>query len=336
MLTLENIMKKNVILIILIISLTFSIIWNIIHYQKNTAPEADFKKCSSQYPLISSELDCGTINEKIEQVEDIDKKIEDLTNKEEQAHNAQQISVFFRDLNSRRWFGVNENVNFYPASLAKLPMAMMFYKTAEVNKKILDIPLAISAENIKTNEGQHYIPQESLENGKFYPIKELLRRILIFSDNAPIDPLMRASDSFRTSILTDLGIFFEPESAKDEDGSWNINAKNYANLFRILFNASYIRPEYSNEILDQLSQSTFKNALAAGVPEGIRVAHKYGEMSHLDAKSQQKSLILNDCGIIYKKDHPYILCIMTQGDKLEELERIIREISKTVYDSSSL
>lgn len=327
-------MSKRIILIVSVSAFVFLIsLAAFFPYQSDNHLVTDFKKCSDQYFFVNPELDCGTINEKIEQFEEIDKRIETLANQEEQAGNAQQISVFFRDLNSRRWFGVNENNNFYPASLAKLPMAMMFYKTAEVNKKILDVPLEISAEDIQTNQRQNYQPRETLEAGKSYSIHELLRRILIFSDNAPIEPLMDASDSFRTAVLTDLGIFFESETEKEDEGNWNINSKNYANLFRILYNASYLRPAYSNEILDQLSQSPFKNALAAGVPSDIKIAHKYGEMSHLNKNTGKESLILNDCGIVYKEKNPYILCVMTQGEKFENLEKIIQKISQTVYES---
>jgi beta-lactamase class A len=291
----------------------------------------DFKKCSDQYPFISPELDCGTINEKIEQIGNMDNKIEILINQEVQAGHADQASVFFRDLNTRQWFGVNENVNFYPASLAKLPIAMMFYKTAEVNKKILDVSLSITQEDLDLNAGQHFQPQEFLEAGKSYSVQELIRRMLVYSDNAPANQLLHASDSFRDSVLTDLGIYFPPQTG-EANGEWNISAKTYANLFRILFNASYIRPEYSNTILDSLSNSTFKDGLVAGVPEGTKIAHKFGEITHTDDQTKQTTSILNDCGIIYKKNSPYILCIMTQGNDFTNLENIVKSISESVYN----
>lgn len=300
--------------------------------RKRDVDNEGFKSCSEQYPFLSDELDCGTINEKIEQVEGIDDEIESYANKEETAGNAEGISVFFRDLDTRRWFGVNETVNFYPASLAKLPIAMMIYKTAEVNKRTLEMELPITDKDLSLNEGQRYIPKSVLENGKSYPVRELVRRMLIYSDNAPVNPLLNASTNLREPIFSDLGVYTMPDS--NDPGRWDITAKNYSNLFRILYNASYLRPEYSNIILDQLSESTFRNALAAGVPDDIRVAHKFGETSAKDGLTGKTSVILNDCGVIYKKDAPYILCVMTRGEKHEELERIIKEISERVYHSN--
>ncbi len=297
----------------------------------DTASEG-FKSCSEQYPFLSDELDCGTINEKIEQVKGIDDEIEAYTNKEETAGNAEGISVFFRDLDTRRWFGVNENANFYPASLAKLPIAMMTYKTAEVNKRTLDLELPIGEKDLSLNEGQRYTPESVLESGKSYSVRELVKRMLIYSDNAPVNPLLDASANLREPIFSDLGVYAMPSDSSP--GRWNITSKNYSNLFRILYNASYLRPEYSDAVLKQLSESTFKNALAAGVPDDIRVAHKFGEASAKDESTGKTSVILNDCGIVYKKNAPYILCIMTRGEKYEELERIIKEISEKVYRSN--
>jgi beta-lactamase class A len=306
--------------------------WGVSLSRKISAHD-NFKKCSDQYAFISPEIDCSNINEKIEQFDVLEKKIQTIVNQEEQAGNAQQISVFFRDLNTRQWVGVNENVNFYPASLAKLPLAMMFYKTAEVNKKILDTPLLITEEDTKLNIGQTYQLKEALEPNKTYPVKELLRRILTYSDNVPVNSLMNASNSFRDSVLTDLGIYFPPQEG-EENGQWNITAKNYANLFRILYNASYVRPEYSSTILTNLSESTFTNALVSGVPKETKIAHKFGEIFQTDKETGASITILNDCGIVYKQNNPYILCVMTQGKEIAAMEKIIKNISQVVYETN--
>lgn len=326
-------MAMKIIALFSALTLGAIVIWGALsESEKSDTGNEGFKSCSEEYPFLSRELDCGTINEKIEQVEGIDDEIEAYANKEETAGNATGISVFFRDLDTRRWFGVNENANFYPASLAKLPIAMMIYKTAEVNKRILDLALPITEKDLSLNDGQQYIPESSLENGKSYPVRELVERMLVYSDNAPVNPLLDASAALREPIFSDLGVYTMPDN--DDPGRWSITAKNYSNLFRILYNASYLRPEYSDTILKQLSGSTFKNALAGGVPDDIRVAHKFGETSTHDKSTGKTSVILNDCGIVYKKDAPYILCIMTRGEKHGELERIIREISEKVYRSN--
>lgn len=40
---------------------------------------------------------------------------------------------------------------------------------------------------------------------------------------------------------------------------------------------------------------------------------------------------LHDCGIIYYPNNPYVLCVMTRGDSMEELKKIISTISLMTY-----
>lgn len=291
-----------------------------------------FKSCQQQYSFLSPEIDCGTIDGQINQISGINDSIDVFVEQEKKLGKADEISVFFRDLNTRRWFGINEDAHFYPASLAKLPFAMMLYKIAETDKTILDNPFTLDTSDMQLNAGQHYQPAETLETGKAYPLRELLRHLLIFSDNAPINKLMDFSAPLRDSILNDLGVL-SPANTGTTEAKWDITAKTYANLFRILYNISYLNPEYSNTLLDELSQSTFKNGLVAGVPEGIKVAHKFGEASETDSSTKEIYTIINDCGIIYKQDSPYILCVMTQGKQYDDLENIIKIISEKAYQS---
>jgi hypothetical protein len=296
------------------------------------AQDRDFLRCSERYTFLSSELDCGTINEKIEQVGRVSESVGNYTNQEENAGRVRQVSVFFRDLDSRQWFGINENAKFYPASLAKLPIAMMYYKTAEINPKILSSELQVNEEDVKLNEVQHYRSERVIEAGRPYQVRELLHDMLTYSDNAPVRILTETAQNYSEQIFSDLVIYESPKEEGDT-GTWNVTAKSYANLFRVLYNASYVRPEYSNEILEELGDSRFHAGIEVGVPSGVRVAHKFGEAERVNRETNETRIILNDCGIVYKKESPYIICIMTEGGSYETQENIIKTISEKVYDS---
>jgi hypothetical protein len=41
---------------------------------------------------------------------------------------------------------------------------------------------------------------------------------------------------------------------------------------------------------------------------------------------------LHDCGIVYAPKN-YFLCVMTDGNDLAKLEKMIRDVSKTVYNA---
>ena len=80
-------------------------------------------------------------------------------------------------------------------------------------------------------------------------------------------------------------------------------------------------------MLNLLSQSTFNLGIVAGVPQGIVVAHKFGERGFSDPNIPNQ---LHDCGIVYAKK-PYLVCIMTQGQDYNTLAGEIADISKMIY-----
>lgn len=87
-------------------------------------------------------------------------------------------------------------------------------------------------------------------------------------------------------------------------------------------------------ILSDLAESDFTSGLAAGVPAGTPVAHKFGERE-IDLVSLDQ---IHDCGIVYYSKHPYLLCVMTQGTDINKQISAIKQISSSVYEqvSSSL
>lgn len=68
----------------------------------------------------------------------------------------------------------------------------------------------------------------------------------------------------------------------------------------------------------------------AGVPQNIRIAHKFGYRILSDKESQ-----LHDCGIVYHPATSYVLCVMTSGRDLGAEESSIAEISRLVFDRVS-
>jgi len=296
-----------------------------------SAPETASDECRTRYPLLAAGVDCGDSDAAADRMTMIENETKKVVERAKEAGRVTHVSVFFRDLGTRRWFGIDEATPVYPASLAKLPIAMMTYKIAEVRPDILDMTLPITEDDLAKNTGRRYADTDRFEAGKPYPVRELVHGMLVRSDNAPVDPIVSASDLFRDDILSDLGIY-RPDRDREGTGAWQVDARNYANLFRVLYNASYLRPAYSNEILSLLSESDFRQGLVSGVPDGTEVAHKYGEAAYPGGDGNTVS-VLNDCSIVYRKEAPYILCIMTEGKDLDALETVLRDLSKTVHDA---
>lgn len=101
-----------------------------------------------------------------------------------------------------------------------------------------------------------------------------------------------------------------------------MSPKDLSTVFRSLYNSSLYEWQLSEQALKLMSQTTFKQGIVAGVPEGTAVSHKFGENTDE----------LHDCGIVYYPEHPYLICVMTRGGDFDKLVTSISQISKTVWD----
>lgn len=232
-----------------------------------------------------------------------------------------EASVYFRQMNDGLWFDVNGDKDFSPASLLKMPLMLAYLKQAEIDPKILNDSLTFTNE-FNLYEKQNFKPSNTLELQKSYSVKDLIGRMIIYSDNSAQALLMKNSGFFWQKPYSDLGITL-PGTETEENF---MSVIEYARFFRILYNASYLNKYYSNLALGILAESKFNEGLTPGIPRDIAVAHKFGEREVNGIKQ------LHDCGIIYHPDTPYLLCIMTRGNNFDSLKESIQRISKEIYE----
>lgn len=275
------------------------------------------------YKFISPLLECETGKDyyKLNGLDTLQNEVEDFVALQKKSGQITDAAVYFRDLNNGPWFGVNEHIAFSPASLLKLPVMMAYYKKAESNPEFLKEKVPYEAKDALLN--QNIAPKESLQIGKSYTFEELLERMMVYSDNAALTLLEDNIDpELIDKVTLDLGV----ETANDSTPVNFMSVKGYAGLFRILYNASYLEKEYSEKTLQILSNSEFQNGIVAGVPKGIVISHKFGER-----QLEETSYQLHDCGIVYYKKGPYLLCIMSRGSSLQNLEQFISKVSAITY-----
>jgi beta-lactamase class A len=130
---------------------------------------------------------------------------------------------------------------------------------------------------------------------------------------------------------------FDVPADTDTDSD-TLSPKTFMRFFRILYNASYLWRGNSQRALEMLSNTEFKDGLAAGVPSGTTVAHKFGErtVNILNAQTQKSTVQkseLHDCGIVYYPESPYGICVMTEGSDFSHMKSAIADISRITYDA---
>lgn len=235
-----------------------------------------------------------------------------------------EYGVYMRSLSYPVWFGINEKSPFLPASLQKLPIAIAVYRDVERGRLQKTDRFMYTKELGDKNKGDPYYAPTSLVVGKTYTVSDLVRELIVSSDNGAKDLLLQHIKEDTLKETFKLGSL---------DGTLNIekiSPKIYSLYFRVLYNATFINEDSSEELLGLLVEASYKNALVAGVPEKVKVAHKYGLYNE-----EANVYDLNDCGIVYSVEEPYILCIMTRGSDVQALETFISQVSSYVYKYQS-
>jgi len=309
--------------------------WHIFKYRILKINYDELKLCSKDYKFINSEVACLISSEKdfIEKYQRLETKIKEFTDYSLKNEKATDISVFVRDLVSRRWVGINENENYAPASLLKLPLIVAYYKLSEIQPEILSKKYVYNGPGQFNNEMQDIKPENNLEPGKEYSIEELLYRMIVYSENNAVEPLAEIiGTDFINKVFVDLGIYVPATGGLETNF---LSTKMYGAVLRTLFNSSYLNPSNSEKVLEILNQSTFDKGLVAGVPEDIKIAHKFGEREIKNENGKLISRNLYDCGIIYWPENPYLLCVMTRGSNFDDLKEIIKNISQITYKEFS-
>ncbi|MCW1949383.1 MAG: class A beta-lactamase-related serine hydrolase [Candidatus Shapirobacteria bacterium] len=299
------------------------------HSPSSSENEEEIVRKNFNYQYINPILECNPDIAQNNNLSSLKKSINQVIDQEIQSKNINFASVYFRDLNNGPWIGINEKTYFAPASLIKVPILITYFKKAEGQPALLEkkIPIII---NSSGDLIQNIKPSVSFTPNQEYTIQELIEKMIIESDNDAYNTLSQnlSGEEF-IKVYQDLDIDIS-KAFTDPNGNI-ITVKDYASFYRILFNASYLNQDMSEKALSILSQTKYKDALVAGVPKNISVAHKFGERKFLDTGETQ----FHDCGIVYMPKKPYLLCIMTRGGDIQKSSQVIKNISQKVYQSLS-
>lgn len=281
----------------------------------------------SQYALLNPLIRCKSDASGVfmPEYEEFENNLYEWIEKQRQAGLITGGAVYFRDLVGGPWFGVNEDVKFTPASLFKLPLLLAVLRVSQDMPELLSQQVIMSGAYTGLMNVEH--PEETLKPGQPYTVDELLTKMTIYSDNASADMLKKLLGVLDESGQT-LEVMYKELGMYSAATEHTMSVKNYASLFRILFNGRFLRPDLSQKALALLADSAYQDALKAGVPADVLVAHKFGIRDIPDEPEKQ----FHDCGIVYYPKRPYLLCVMTRSSDVQRAISFIREVSRRTYD----
>ncbi len=228
------------------------------------------------------------------------------------------VSIYFESFNTGANIAVNKDAEYFPASLLKVPLVMAVVKGIEQGKYKWTDEFVLTEQDKNKDFGDLW--QNPI--GTSFTIEELVKKVLISSDNTAYFMLFRNIDpNDFNQAQNDLGMkdFFSK--------NLEISAKRYAPILRSLFSASYLSIANSQKLLEWMSEAQFKDYLVSGVPSSVKISHKIG----IEDKMKDNEDVYLDASIVYLSNKPYLLIVMVKGESMQTAKNLMKDISQKVY-----
>ncbi len=232
------------------------------------------------------------------------------------------VAIQMEYLNTGSYLSINQNYRMLPASLTKVPVAMMVMRRIEQGTLSFDQILELKDEDRDSKWGEMY----KLPVGTKMSLREVIEKSLTLSDNTAHKMLYRLVG---VQEAQDMSQELNLEDLFDKEGK--ISAREYARLLRSLYSSSYLKAEYSQQLLDLMTRDQVVKFLIRGLGPDVKSAHKFGESSAIYSYL--------DAGIVYVPNRPYVLVVMVHDEAgkvkmSRELagEQIFEKVAKLTYE----
>lgn len=230
----------------------------------------------------------------------------------------QQYSVYYEDLTTGDYFGIQENTILTAASLNKLGIIGYLYNVASKNEINLEDKIVIQKEDIQdygTGSLRYATP------GGTYTLKYLAQLALQQSDNTAAHVLeLRLEEKNVQFYVTTLGM--GATSMVNNETS----ARDMGIFLRSLYKKRITNPSLTQEILGYMTDTDFEDRLPRYLPKTYKTHHKTGDAVGL----------IHDAGIIDDGVSPFILVVMGSNIEDENLAKdTIGKIAKLITDKRS-
>jgi beta-lactamase class A len=287
--------------------------------QKSCAIKTYRKTSSNKYtnPLIMTDNN----NESVCML-DLKALINERLNQFVNSNHIQTASVYVRNLQNGEWIDINDEATFSPGSLFKLPVFISYLKLSEKDPNLLNTSLAFDIKNAKIPK--HTFQTESnVIPGGVYTIKFLLEEMIINSDN---NATFLLNNYLEMSTLNQIFIDLQMQVPDMHNRSYSINTKDYSKFLRLLYNGTYLNVSNSEYALSILAKSKFVDGIKKGVKDNVEIARKFGEFGNKSGDTQ-----LHESGIVFIKNNPYVITVMTRGKEIQKMADFIADVSEKVY-----
>lgn len=233
------------------------------------------------------------------------------------------LEVF--DLSTGYHMGVNAGSSMPAASTIKIPVMVEVFRQLQTGRFGLDHRVALRASDKDGGSGDLC----DARVGSTYAVSELLEKMIDISDNTATNMLIRLVGRTRINhSMVQLGLEHTRLTADIRTEGWGIRSDlrtspaDLVRLLALMAHRELVDEWSSSEMISILEQDQYNTLLPEPLPDDVPIAHKTG--SFFDT--------LNDAGIVYADDAPYVIAVMTTALPSKDQGRtFIRSISRLAY-----
>lgn len=250
------------------------------------------------------------------------------------------VGLSLRDLETGTSFEYNADRLFHAASTMKVPVMIEVYRQAEIGRFALEDSITVTNTFLSIVDGSPYVLDSADDSdgevyariGKPVTIQWLVERMITSSSNLATNLLIDhvVADSVQATIerlgTARMKVYrgVEDLMAFRQGLNNTATAADLAVLMQALAEGKAVSPNADAEMVGILSRQTFNSIIPAGLPDGLKVAHKTGSITEIH----------HDAAIVYPQNRkPYVLVILTEGvAEPTRSAHLGAEISALIYD----
>lgn len=251
----------------------------------------------------------------------------------------ENVAVAFYDYETSLRFSYQGDRLFHAASTFKAAILFALLKAVEAGLARLNDPLHVRNRFRSIVDDSPYRLERDRDGdsavhrrtGRSMSIEQLARLMITRSSNLATNLLLEfLTVPFIRQALKDAGAEglevrrgVEDHVAFEQGINNETTAEGMLRLFRLFLDEKHLTEEHRQLALDILLAQEFNKMIPARLPEGVRVAHKTGEIS----------THCHDAGIIFTPGRkPYILAILTESVPANpRRQKAIAEIAGAIH-----
>jgi len=235
------------------------------------------------------------------------------------------IALDVLDLNTGYAAGFNAARSMPAASTIKVPVMVEVFQQLAAGNFDLNHRVTLRASDKDYGSGELC----DAPVGTPYPVSTLLEKMIDISDNTATNMLIRLVG--RRNInrqMNELGLAHTHLAADVRTEGWGIrqtlrtSPADLVHLLALMARGELVDEWSSNEMIAILKADEYNTLLPEPLPGDVQIAHKTGSLFDT----------LNDAGIVFAGDAPYVIAVMTTALPSKDLGRaFIHAISRLAY-----